>query len=332
MQDEEKASFRFGGTRARPRKGIEGSFLTGQVYLKPPGSCAGRWPDLSISIEVECCKNCEIYILDPCAQVQVADCRNCRIIIAPCSGSVFLLDCIGCRVTVAAKQLRLRDMRDCELRTFAPTQESNIIETSTELRFGCWDVAYPGLGAQVAALGWDPAVNHWSRIYDFSPSAADSPANFELMPAPEQAARRWSELSPNPEGLCGGQVEEVCGENPSVAGCECPFAAADGTLYTASWYTPQAAAAPPPAVPLAVPSAVPPAVQSGAAAATALPAPPAEERSVVERLLGWLTSVVSGLFGGKVEPPAAGAPLGAHVPKAIAPGTTSTTSTSCAVQ
>ena len=73
-----------------------------------------------MGIEVECCDGCDIYVLDPCEQVQIADCKNCRVVVGPCAGSVFILDCTGCRITVAAKQLRLRDVTDCELRTYAP--------------------------------------------------------------------------------------------------------------------------------------------------------------------------------------------------------------------
>ena len=75
---EEMASFRFGGTRARPRKKIAGTVVTGQTYLKPPGSCLTRWPGMGITIEVECCKDCFIYILDPCAQVSISECVGCR--------------------------------------------------------------------------------------------------------------------------------------------------------------------------------------------------------------------------------------------------------------
>lgn len=104
--DEEAASFRFGGTRARPRKGIEAVFKTGETYLKPPGSCKGRWPKQGISVEVECCRDCNIYVLDTCDQVQIADCVNCRVIVGPCTGSLFLLDCTGCTFAVAGKQIR----------------------------------------------------------------------------------------------------------------------------------------------------------------------------------------------------------------------------------
>lgn len=51
---EEKASFRWGGVRARPRKGIVGAPKKGETYLKPPG-CTKKWPDLSFNAATTCC-------------------------------------------------------------------------------------------------------------------------------------------------------------------------------------------------------------------------------------------------------------------------------------
>ena len=121
---EEIASLRFGGTRARPRKGIEAVKVTGKTFLKPPGSCLTRWPGLGVAVEVECCADCHIYVLDPTERVQISECKNCRIVVGPCVGSLMLFDCTDCTVAIAASQVRLRDCFDCELRVFAPSSES----------------------------------------------------------------------------------------------------------------------------------------------------------------------------------------------------------------
>ena len=158
---EEAQSFTWGGTAARPRRNIERVPLKAQTFLKPPGSCQTKWPATSISVNITACEDCNIYLLDVTSQVQISDCHNCRIIVGPCSGSVFLMDSTNCRVAVAAKQLRLRDCRDCSLRIFAPTSESAVVETSKDLTFGCWQVAYPELGAQFERAGWStPTTNH----------------------------------------------------------------------------------------------------------------------------------------------------------------------------
>jgi len=230
---EELESFRWGGVRARPRKKIAGETRRGETYLKPPGSLGSRWPSLGISLSIECCEGCSIFILDTTEQVQIAECVDCRVVVGPCVGSVFLLDCSRCTISVAAKQIRLRDMKDCELRIFAPTHECAVVETSSGLAFRSWDVAYPGLTAQFAAARWDPSVNYWNRIYDFSPAQDGAPPTFSILPLEEQVSNRWCELSIAPQGLCSGSVEERCGSEASVPGCECPCAAADGTSYCA---------------------------------------------------------------------------------------------------
>ena len=238
---EEAASFEWGGTRARPRKKIEKVVKKDAVYLKPPGSCNSKWTDVSVSINIECCENSTITILDTTAQVQISDCVNCRIIVGPCVGSVFLLDCLKCNVSVAAKQLRLRDCFDCTLRNFAPTSESIVIETCKDLRFGAWEVAYPGLAAQFATVpDWDPAVNYWDKIYDFSPpTEATAPRNYSLLPKnaallEEQGMHRWSELTLTSEGLTDGTVVETKSAALTIEGCECPCISADGKKYEAA--------------------------------------------------------------------------------------------------
>ena len=146
---EEAASYRWCGQRARPRRKIEYDPKRNETYLKPPGSCKTKWPDVGISVEVECCEDCNIYILDVCEQVQIAECKNCRVIVGPCVGSVFLLDSVGCTFSIAAKQVRLRDVTDSELRVFSPSKEAVVVESCSGLTFRSWDVAYPQLDAQV---------------------------------------------------------------------------------------------------------------------------------------------------------------------------------------
>eukprot|EP00316_Scyphosphaera_apsteinii_P024337 CAMPEP_0119299856 /NCGR_PEP_ID=MMETSP1333-20130426/1861_1 /TAXON_ID=418940 /ORGANISM="Scyphosphaera apsteinii, Strain RCC1455" /LENGTH=326 /DNA_ID=CAMNT_0007301431 /DNA_START=29 /DNA_END=1009 /DNA_ORIENTATION=- len=236
---EELDSFSFCGQRARPRRGIEAKFKEGETYLKPPGSCKSRWTQSSIGIEVECCDRCNIYVLDVTEQVQIADCRDCRIIVGPTVGSVFLLDCTGCTFSIAARQLRLRDVQDSELRVFVPTAEGVVVESSKRLRFRSWDVAYPQLESQFTLARFPTANNFWHKIYDFTSPAEGEPQNYEIIPVEEQASTRWCELSLSPSGLCSGTVVETLVEAPSMHGCECPVESADGTTYSASWYTPK---------------------------------------------------------------------------------------------
>ena len=168
MDPEEKKSFAFGGQRARPRKGIERKLLADATFLKPPGSCLTKYPGMGINVEVECCEKSSIYVLDPCEQVQISECINCRIVIGPCVGSAVIFDCVDCTIAVAAKQTRLRDCTGCELRTFAPTSECVVIETSSNLRFGAWDICYPGLASQFRFSKWlkIDRTNYWDQVRD----------------------------------------------------------------------------------------------------------------------------------------------------------------------
>lgn len=241
MSDEEKGSFRFGGQRARPRKNIAGSTLSGEVYVKPPGSCLSRWPEAGINVEVECCKDCQIYVLDPCERVQISECVGCRIVVGPCIGSLMIFDCTNCKITVAATQIRLRDTQDCDLRVFAPTKECVVIETSKRLRIGGWDVAYPALAAHFAMAQWAPnAHNYCDTVYDFSPPPGGG-LNWSAIGA--DPGGRWCQLNiDSTEGLCGGRVTETRADAPTVPSCECPCASPDGTLFDAPWYSALAAA------------------------------------------------------------------------------------------
>ena len=120
-----------------------------------------------------------------------------------------------------------------------------MIETSKTLRFGCWDVCYPGLASQMRSqtkwLATDD-TNYWDKIFDFSPAEAGKAPNWTKL-AGVDAAGRWCQLSIEPDGLSGGTVVETRTDEPSVEGCDCPIAAQDGTLFAAPWYSAAADAA-----------------------------------------------------------------------------------------
>jgi hypothetical protein len=170
-------------------------------------------------------------VLDVTEQVQLSDLNNCRVVIGPCVGSVLIMDCTNCVISVAAEQIRVRDVTSSELRVFAPTaSECVVLETSSDIAIRAWDAAYPQLDAQFALAGWGAgATNHWARVYDFSPPADGAAPNHRLVDESTQAASRWCELS-----IEGSTVREIVSSQPSVEGCECPIASADGTFYRAA--------------------------------------------------------------------------------------------------
>lgn len=201
-----------------------------------------------------------------------------------------------------------------------------MIETSSGLRFGCWDVAYPGLSDQMTALGWGASTNHWNHIYDFSPPPSGGGSNWRLIPNEEQAVTRWCELELAPEGLTGGIVTEHRGPNPQVAGCECPIAACDGTIYRAAWYSGERARA--------TGSTSSP-VCSDALPQAAMEAPVRSDRvaggSLLESLSRMLARVVALFCGSSVK---AEIKAGSKYvpPKPINPGEITTRTTTCLLQ
>lgn len=112
-----------------------------------------------------------------------------------------------------------------------------VVETSKSLRFGCWDVCYPGLAEQFRSAKWletDP-TNYWDKIFDFSPAEKGKAPNYTLLPGVSSEGR-WCQLTLSPEGLCGGTVVETRSNEPSIEGCDNPIAADDGTLFASAWY------------------------------------------------------------------------------------------------
>jgi len=339
---EELASFTWGGQRARPRKGIELVMKKDATYLKPPGSLLSKWPGLGVGVEVECCENCNIYILDASERVQVSECINCRIVVGPTCGSVMLFECKGCTITVASKQIRLRDCVDCDMRVFGAAHECVVIETSKKLRIGAWDLAYAGLAAQFRMTGWvDEAagkyVNHSSAIHDFSP--------------PSGGGKNWAPLAADPtgcwcelvveevEGLTGGKVSEVRVATPTTEGAECPCGQSIVDLgnvkrecmYEAKWFSAAAEAAEAivakrakaAATAAATTAAAKPKVAAATAAAAAAAKPKvaaaakptttgnsgAAAAADAPAKPGLLSRLLSWLFGGKKSEPAAAVDL-----------------------
>ena len=116
---------------------------------------------------IENCKNCVIYILDHSAVVTVDSCENCKLIIGPVKGSVFLRDCKNCQCIIACQQFRSRDCRKIDTYLFCSTQP--IIESSGNMKFGCFQLFYEKLENHFQQAGFSIYNNSWSSIHDFTP-------------------------------------------------------------------------------------------------------------------------------------------------------------------
>ncbi|CAH2223410.1 XRP2 [Pelobates cultripes] len=141
----------------------------------------GRLPDKVAGQQfvIQECENCNIYILDHSATITIDDCTNCRIFLGPVKGSVFFRDCKDCKCIVACQQFRTRDCRKMDVFLCCATQP--IIESSTGIKFGCFQYYYPELASQFKDAGLSIFNNTWSNIHDFTPVSGET--NWSLLPS-----------------------------------------------------------------------------------------------------------------------------------------------------
>lgn len=124
------------------------------------------------------CENCNIYVFDHSATITIDDCVNCRIVLGPVKGSVFFRDCKDIKCVVACQQFRTRDCKKMDVFLCCATQP--IIESSTGMKFGCFQYFYPDLGFHFKDAGLSIFNNNWSNIHDFTPVSGEN--NWSLLP------------------------------------------------------------------------------------------------------------------------------------------------------
>lgn len=124
------------------------------------------------------CENCDIYVFDHSATITIDDCVNCRIVLGPIKGSVFFRDCKDIKCVVACQQFRTRDCKKMEVFLCCATQP--IIESSTGMKFACFQYYYPDLAFHFKDAGLSIFNNNWSNIHDFTPVSGEN--NWSLLP------------------------------------------------------------------------------------------------------------------------------------------------------
>eukprot|EP01041_Mallomonas_annulata_P011031 gene11031-23056_t len=101
-----------------------------ESLVKLPGSINGQ------QFVIEESSGCDVFLLDHIACVSMDQCRDCRIVTGPIEGSIFIRDCSNCIIVTACQQLRLRDCT--AIRVFLCSTTGPIIESSTDITFGCY--------------------------------------------------------------------------------------------------------------------------------------------------------------------------------------------------
>lgn len=147
------------------------SGVEGGVVGRTPGEIAGQ------QFLIQNCKNCTILLFDHSATVTIDDCVDCVIYVGPCKGSVFVRDSTGCWCVVASQQFRVRGCHHCKVQLICPTQP--IIESSSDLAFGCFQCSYPELREQFKSAELSLYCNQWSQIHDFTTGTEGS--NWSLL-------------------------------------------------------------------------------------------------------------------------------------------------------
>ncbi|CAG9466570.1 unnamed protein product [Pedinophyceae sp. YPF-701] len=149
---------------------------TGEECVRMPGQVKGQ------QFVIDNCTESAVFLLDHVDSVTIDGCVDCRFYIGPTSGSVFIRDCVGCTLVTVCRQLRTRDCQECTILLHCRSRP--IIETSRRLRIGCADAEFGALRTTMNRCGLDPLHNFWSHVHDYSPAAADQPANWR--PAPRE--------------------------------------------------------------------------------------------------------------------------------------------------
>jgi protein XRP2 len=90
---------------------------------------------------------------------------------------VFIRNCTDCKCIIACQQYRARECENCDTLLFAST--APVVESSKNMRFGCFRFFYFNLAHQFKAVKMSVYDNKWSEVYDFTPSAVK---NFSFLP------------------------------------------------------------------------------------------------------------------------------------------------------
>ena len=155
------------------------------TLTKKPGSVQGQ------PFVIDNCHDCTLLVLDHCAQAQVDDVSNSKIFIGASSGSVFVRNCNNSTFTIACGQLRTRDCHNCTFNLYCKTEP--VIETSSGMKFGPFNGAYPGHEGDLLDAGLDPSINKWHAVFDFN-DPSPSRENWRYLSLEEQSKELWCPL------------------------------------------------------------------------------------------------------------------------------------------
>ena len=144
---------------------------------------------------IDNCNDCTLLVLDHCAQAQIDNVSDSKIFIGASADSVFVRNCSNCTFTVACGQLRTRDCQNCTFNLYCKTEP--VIETSSNMKFGPFNGAYPGHQGDLLDAGLEKDVSDsndekWQNVFDFN-DPSKTGENWRLL-RPEERQALWCPL------------------------------------------------------------------------------------------------------------------------------------------
>jgi len=117
-------------------------------------------------------QNCKVILHGSPGTVHITDSQSCQFEIGPVSGSVFVDWCTKCKISTGCQQLRIHHTKETEF--FVHVTSRSIIEDTTQVKFGPYDVNYDGIDADFANSRLNKNTNNWKMVDDFNWLSNDS--------------------------------------------------------------------------------------------------------------------------------------------------------------
>lgn len=123
-----------------------------------------RYPDSldGQSFTIEEVQGCEISLLDYTESLTIVGCEDTTIRCGPTKGACRIGRCRGCMIAVACSHLVMTDCQDLIL--FLYTASEPVLESSSQITFAPYNLAYPYLHSHFDRAQLDPRKNLWSRV------------------------------------------------------------------------------------------------------------------------------------------------------------------------
>ena len=201
--------------------------------MKKPGSVQGQ------PFVIDNCNDCTLLVLDHCAQAQIDNVSDSKIFIGASSDSVFVRNCSNSTFTVACGQLRTRDCQNCTFNLYCKTEP--VIETSSYMKFGPFNGAYPGHRGNLldAGLEGDESIidDKWQNVFDFNDPSKTGEKNWRLL-RPDEHQGLWCPLGKAELCIISSSSDAVAAEQQKLAAEERKAVVDDYSFEKPQIYTP----------------------------------------------------------------------------------------------